>query len=122
MAARSRPRAGQIKEELDEERSLWGQILEDAKRIDLLLVRFILLFFLFSRFAQCESVHACFTSLTTRGVLSAFMKHDFCWKDTYEPFPDGCDLVFALNLLSSLVLLFYVLILTHFIGPAKYSQ
>lgn len=39
MAARSRPRAGQLKDELDEERSLWSQIQEDAKRIDILMVR-----------------------------------------------------------------------------------
>ncbi|KAF2269823.1 hypothetical protein CC78DRAFT_564509 [Lojkania enalia] len=37
MAARSRPRGGQVKDELDEERSLWSQIRADAKRVDQLL-------------------------------------------------------------------------------------
>ncbi|KAF2740258.1 hypothetical protein EJ04DRAFT_572537 [Polyplosphaeria fusca] len=37
MAARSRPRAGQLKDELDEERSIWSQIRADAKRVDQLL-------------------------------------------------------------------------------------
>ncbi|KAF2822146.1 hypothetical protein CC86DRAFT_330946 [Ophiobolus disseminans] len=37
MAARSRPRAGQIKDEFDEERALWNQIRADARRIDLLM-------------------------------------------------------------------------------------
>ncbi|KAF2014912.1 hypothetical protein BU24DRAFT_223776 [Aaosphaeria arxii CBS 175.79] len=39
MAARSRPRGGHMKEELDEERSIWSQIRDDAKRIDSLLTR-----------------------------------------------------------------------------------
>ncbi|KAF2122716.1 SGF29 tudor-like domain-containing protein [Lophiotrema nucula] len=36
MAARSRPRA-QLKEEVDEERSIWSQIRADAKRVDQLM-------------------------------------------------------------------------------------
>ena len=43
MAARSRPRAGQLKEEVDEERSLWNQIRAEARRIDQLMVRFTFL-------------------------------------------------------------------------------
>jgi SAGA-associated factor 29 len=39
MAARSRPRAGQVKEEVDEERSIWNQLRSDAKRVDALVVR-----------------------------------------------------------------------------------
>ncbi|KAF2470241.1 uncharacterized protein BDR25DRAFT_288052 [Lindgomyces ingoldianus] len=39
MAARSRPRAGQLKEEIDEERTLWSQIRADAKRVDHLMVQ-----------------------------------------------------------------------------------
>ncbi|OCK84366.1 hypothetical protein K432DRAFT_289125 [Lepidopterella palustris CBS 459.81] len=39
MAARSRPRAGQVKEEVDEERSIWSQIRSDAKRVDALAAR-----------------------------------------------------------------------------------
>jgi hypothetical protein len=38
MAARSRPRGGQIKDEYDEERSLWNQIKSDARHIDQLMV------------------------------------------------------------------------------------
>lgn len=38
MAVRSRPRGGQIKDEFDEERSLWNQIRADARRIDQLIV------------------------------------------------------------------------------------
>jgi hypothetical protein len=41
MAARSRPRGGQLKDEFDEERSLWNQIRADARRIDQLMVSFI---------------------------------------------------------------------------------
>ncbi|KAH3913478.1 hypothetical protein HBI56_083020 [Parastagonospora nodorum] len=37
MAARSRPRGGQLKDEFDEERSLWNQIRADARRIDQLM-------------------------------------------------------------------------------------
>lgn len=40
MAARSRPRGGQHKDEFDEERSLWNQIRADARRIDQLMVSF----------------------------------------------------------------------------------
>jgi hypothetical protein len=36
MASRSRPR--QLKEELDEERSLWSQIRDDGKKLDILMV------------------------------------------------------------------------------------
>ncbi|UPX17267.1 uncharacterized protein EKO05_0007633 [Ascochyta rabiei] len=39
MAARSRPRGGQIKDEFDEERSLWNQIKSDARQIDQLMKR-----------------------------------------------------------------------------------
>ncbi|KAF2658634.1 hypothetical protein K491DRAFT_689937 [Lophiostoma macrostomum CBS 122681] len=39
MAARSRPRAGQLKEDFDEERSIWSQIRDDAKRVDALMVQ-----------------------------------------------------------------------------------
>ena len=39
MAARSRPRAGQLKDEIDEERSLWNQIKADGRRFDQLMVR-----------------------------------------------------------------------------------
>ncbi|PSN66113.1 hypothetical protein BS50DRAFT_677394 [Corynespora cassiicola Philippines] len=39
MAARSRPRAGQLKEEVDEERSLWNQIRAEARRIDQLMAQ-----------------------------------------------------------------------------------
>jgi hypothetical protein len=39
MAARSRPRAGQIKDEIDEERSLWNQIKSDGRKFDQLMVR-----------------------------------------------------------------------------------
>lgn len=34
MAARSRPRGGQIKEEFDEERSIWNSIKADGRRVD----------------------------------------------------------------------------------------
>jgi hypothetical protein len=44
MAARSRPRGGQLKDEFDEERSLWNQIRADARRIDQLMVRIFLLY------------------------------------------------------------------------------
>ena len=40
MSARSRPRA-QLKEEVDEERTLWTQIQADAKKIDQLVVSFL---------------------------------------------------------------------------------
>ncbi|KAF2748584.1 hypothetical protein M011DRAFT_466384 [Sporormia fimetaria CBS 119925] len=36
MAARSRPRASQLKDQLDEEHSLWAQILEDTKALSAL--------------------------------------------------------------------------------------
>lgn len=36
-ASRSRPRAGQIKDEMDEERSIWSQIREYARRVDSLV-------------------------------------------------------------------------------------
>ncbi|KAF2181975.1 hypothetical protein K469DRAFT_670424 [Zopfia rhizophila CBS 207.26] len=39
MAARSRPRAGQLKEEVDEERTLWSQIRSDARRVDQLMAQ-----------------------------------------------------------------------------------
>ncbi|KAJ8107341.1 hypothetical protein OPT61_g8934 [Boeremia exigua] len=39
MAARSRPRGGQIKDEYDEERSLWNQIKSDARHIDQLMTQ-----------------------------------------------------------------------------------
>jgi hypothetical protein len=42
MAARSRPRGGQLKDEFDEERSLWNQIRADARRIDQLIVSLLL--------------------------------------------------------------------------------
>lgn len=38
MAARNRPRAGQLKDEIDEERSLWNQIKADGRRFDQLMV------------------------------------------------------------------------------------
>jgi hypothetical protein len=41
MAARSRPRGGQLKDEFDEERSLWNQIRADARRIDQLMASYI---------------------------------------------------------------------------------
>ncbi|KAF2709984.1 hypothetical protein K504DRAFT_466432 [Pleomassaria siparia CBS 279.74] len=37
MASRNRPRASQLKDEIDEERSLWTQIQADAKQIDQLM-------------------------------------------------------------------------------------
>jgi SAGA-associated factor 29 len=39
MAARSRPRGGQIKDEFDEERSLWNQIKSDGRSIDQLMAQ-----------------------------------------------------------------------------------
>ncbi|KAF2621798.1 hypothetical protein BU25DRAFT_415809 [Macroventuria anomochaeta] len=39
MAARSRPRGGQMKDEYDEERSLWNQIKSDARHIDQLMAQ-----------------------------------------------------------------------------------
>lgn len=39
MAARSRPRGGQLKEEFDEERSIWNSIKADGRRVDQLMVR-----------------------------------------------------------------------------------
>ncbi|KAJ4321931.1 hypothetical protein N0V94_002643 [Neodidymelliopsis sp. IMI 364377] len=39
MAARSRPRGGQIKDEFDEERSLWNQIRSDGRSIDQLMAQ-----------------------------------------------------------------------------------
>ncbi|KAF2643948.1 hypothetical protein P280DRAFT_420498, partial [Massarina eburnea CBS 473.64] len=39
MAARNRPRAGQLKDEIDEERSLWNQIRADGRKFDLLMAR-----------------------------------------------------------------------------------
>ena len=47
MAARSRPRAGQIKDEMDVERSIWSQIREYARRVDSLVVSLINLFFIY---------------------------------------------------------------------------
>jgi hypothetical protein len=39
MAARSRPRGGQLKEEfVDEERAIWNSIRNDARRVDQLMV------------------------------------------------------------------------------------
>jgi hypothetical protein len=43
MAARSRPRGGQHKDEFDEERLLWNQIRADARRIDQLIVSILLI-------------------------------------------------------------------------------
>jgi len=40
MSIRSRPRAGQLKDEVDEERTLWASIQADAKKIDSLVVMF----------------------------------------------------------------------------------
>ncbi|KAF2865129.1 SGF29 tudor-like domain-containing protein [Massariosphaeria phaeospora] len=37
MAARSRPRAGHLKEEVDEERSIWDKVKADARRVDQLM-------------------------------------------------------------------------------------
>ncbi|KAF1849351.1 uncharacterized protein K460DRAFT_354208 [Cucurbitaria berberidis CBS 394.84] len=37
MAARSRPRGGQLKDEFDEERSIWNSIKSDGKRVDQLM-------------------------------------------------------------------------------------
>ncbi|KAH7385937.1 SGF29 tudor-like domain-containing protein [Pyrenochaeta sp. MPI-SDFR-AT-0127] len=37
MAARSRPRGGQLKEEIDEERAIWNSIKADGKRVDQLI-------------------------------------------------------------------------------------
>ncbi|KAL6703912.1 hypothetical protein ACN47E_008948 [Coniothyrium glycines] len=37
MAARSRPRGGQLKEEFDEERSIWNSIKADGRRVDQLM-------------------------------------------------------------------------------------
>lgn len=42
MAARSRPRAGQQRDEIDEERHLWNTIRADGKRFDQLMVRFLI--------------------------------------------------------------------------------
>jgi hypothetical protein len=39
MAARNRNRPGLVKEDADEERSLWNQIRSESKRIDALVVR-----------------------------------------------------------------------------------
>ncbi|KAJ4305649.1 hypothetical protein N0V90_001180 [Kalmusia sp. IMI 367209] len=39
MAARSRPRAGQLKDEIDEERHLWNQIRADGRRFDQLMAQ-----------------------------------------------------------------------------------
>lgn len=39
MAARSRPRGGQLKEEFDEERSIWNSIKADGRRVDQFMVR-----------------------------------------------------------------------------------
>lgn len=44
MAARSRPRGGQLKEEFDEERSIWNSIKADGRRVDQLMVRHIAVF------------------------------------------------------------------------------
>jgi len=41
MAARNRNRPGLVKEDADEERSLWNQIRSESKRIDDLIVRII---------------------------------------------------------------------------------
>ena len=38
MAARSRPRAGQQRDEIDEEQHLWNTIRADGKRFDQLMV------------------------------------------------------------------------------------
>ncbi|KAF1951175.1 hypothetical protein CC80DRAFT_481414 [Byssothecium circinans] len=39
MASRNRPRAGQLKDEIDEERSLWNQIKTDGRKFDQLMAR-----------------------------------------------------------------------------------
>lgn len=39
MAARSRPRGGQMKDEYDEERSIWNGIKSEGRNIDQLMVR-----------------------------------------------------------------------------------
>ena len=39
MAARSRPRNGQPREDANEERNIWNQVRNDAKRVDTLTVR-----------------------------------------------------------------------------------
>jgi hypothetical protein len=44
MAARNRNRPGLVKEDADEERSLWNQIRSESKRIDDLVVRIIFIF------------------------------------------------------------------------------
>jgi hypothetical protein len=59
MAARSRPRGGQLKEEFDEERSLWNQIRSDARRIDQLMVRYIPLSFTTAEQRQIYTMSAC---------------------------------------------------------------
>lgn len=38
MAARSRPRGGQMKDEYDEERSIWNGIKSEGRNIDQLMV------------------------------------------------------------------------------------
>jgi SAGA-associated factor 29 len=38
MAARSRPRGGQIKDDFDEERNIWNSIRRDAQKVDEMLV------------------------------------------------------------------------------------
>jgi len=38
MAARNRPRAGALKDDIDEERSLWNAIRADGRRLDQLMV------------------------------------------------------------------------------------
>lgn len=81
MAARSRPRAGQIKEDFDEERSLWSQILEEAKRIDVLTVSTAVLFLLslvvlavpatFYAFVCSSHLYPSYVSSTPQHIVSS---------------------------------------------------
>lgn len=38
MTSRSRPRGAQLKDDADEERSIWNQLRADAKKVDALVV------------------------------------------------------------------------------------
>lgn len=57
MAARSRPRAGQLKDDFDEERNIWNSIRRDAQKVDEMLVRSMNIALLF--FGKLDGQGAC---------------------------------------------------------------
>lgn len=76
MSARNRPRAGQLKEEVDEERTLWTQIQADARKIDSLVVSLIFLFvFAMSSISFAKDGHVSIRSIAERQFGNSFCAH-----------------------------------------------